>query len=98
MTNNRSTCTEAQMLIRKPVEEVFEAFVDPEITKNFWFTRGSGRLEVGKKITWHWDMYNVSTTVVAKKFQGTSKSFLNGIAQQKQLNSISKNWMTTLLM
>lgn len=67
MTNNRSTCTEAQMLIRKPVEEVFEAFVDPEITKNFWFTRGSGRLEVGKKITWHWDMYNVSTTVVAKK-------------------------------
>ena len=35
----------AEMLIRKPVAEVFEAFVDPEITRKFWF---SGRLEAGK--------------------------------------------------
>ena len=35
----------AEMLIRKPVAEVFEAFVDPEITRKFWF---SGRLETGK--------------------------------------------------
>jgi len=55
------------MLIRKPVEEVFEAFINPAITKNFWFTKGSDRLEVGKKVTWHWEMYNVSTTVVAKE-------------------------------
>ena len=75
-TNNRSTCTEVQMLIRKPVEEVFEAFVDPEITKNFWFTRGSGRLEVDKKIAWHWDMYNVSTTVVAKKISRNQQIIL----------------------
>jgi hypothetical protein len=27
----------------------------------------SGRLEVNKKLTWKWEMYNVSTTVVAKK-------------------------------
>ena len=33
------------MLIRKPVAEVFEAFVDPDITAKFWFTKGSGRLE-----------------------------------------------------
>ncbi|HTE20952.1 MAG TPA: polyketide cyclase, partial [Armatimonadota bacterium] len=32
------------MLIRKPVAVVFEAFVNPEITAQFWFTRGSGRL------------------------------------------------------
>lgn len=31
----------AEMLIRKPVEEVFEAFVDPEITSKFWFTGGA---------------------------------------------------------
>lgn len=67
ITNDRSKCAEAQMLIRKPVEEVFDAFINPEITKSFWFTRSSGRLEVGKIITWHWDMYNVSTTVIAKK-------------------------------
>ena len=67
MTNNKSKCAEAQMLIRKPVEEVFEAFINPSITKNFWFTKGNGRLEVDKKITWEWEMYNVSTTVVAKE-------------------------------
>ena len=67
MTNNKTKCAEAQMLIRKPVEEVFEAFMNPEITKNFWFTKGNGRLEVDKKITWQWEMYHISTTVVAKE-------------------------------
>ena len=67
MITNKSTCAEAQMLIRKPVEEVFEAFINPSITRNFWFTKGSGRLEVGKKITWTWEMYNISAVVVAKE-------------------------------
>ena len=67
MTNKKTKCAEAQMRIRKPVEEVFEAFMNPEITKNFWFTRSSGRLEVGKSLKWYWDMYNVSTTVTAKE-------------------------------
>ena len=67
MTNNKSICAEAQMLIRKPVEEVFEAFINPSITRNFWFTKGSDRLEVDKKTTWEWEMYNVSTTVVARE-------------------------------
>jgi uncharacterized protein YndB with AHSA1/START domain len=39
----------AEMLIRRPVSEVFEAFVDPAITSRFWFTRGSGRLELVKQ-------------------------------------------------
>lgn len=57
----------AQMLIRKPVEVVFEAFIDPSITSNFWFTHGSGRLEPGKTVFWEWEMYNVSTTVAVKE-------------------------------
>jgi len=36
-----------QMLIRRPVAEGFEAFVDPRITTKFWFTKGSGRVETG---------------------------------------------------
>lgn len=66
-------CAEAQMLIRKPVEEVFEAFIDPAITKNFWFTKGSGKLEVNKKVTWEWEMYNVSTPVVVKEILQNEK-------------------------
>src|SRR5258705_12519838 len=73
MTNNKTSCAEAQMLIRKPVEEVFEAFINPSITKNFWFTKGSDRLEVDKKITWHWEMYDISTTVIAKEILRNQK-------------------------
>jgi uncharacterized protein YndB with AHSA1/START domain len=53
----------AEMLIRRPVSEVFEAFVNPEITSKFWFTRGSGRLEAGKQVQWDWQMYNTSIQV-----------------------------------
>lgn len=45
----------AQMLIRKPVAEVFEAFIDPEITSKFWFSRGDCRLKEGKATTWNWE-------------------------------------------
>jgi len=55
----------AEMLIRRPVAEVFEAFINPEITSKFWFTSGSGRLEVGKEITWCWEMYNFSSKAKA---------------------------------
>lgn len=55
------------MMIRKPVSEVFQAFVDPTITTKFWFTKSSGRLEAGKTITWEWEMYNVSGDVQVKE-------------------------------
>ena len=48
----------AEMLIRRPVAEVFEAFVNPVLTSKFWFTKGSGRLEAGKQVKWDWEMYN----------------------------------------
>jgi uncharacterized protein YndB with AHSA1/START domain len=53
----------AEMLIRRPVAEVFEAFIDPAITSKFWFTKGSGRLEAGKEIRWDWEMYGFSALV-----------------------------------
>jgi uncharacterized protein YndB with AHSA1/START domain len=60
---------EVGMLIRKPVAEVFEAFIDPEITTKFWFTKSSGRLEAGKQVTWTWEMYNVSAAVNVKEIE-----------------------------
>lgn len=54
------------MLIRRPVAEVFEAFIDPAITSKFWFTRGSGRLEPGKQVRWDWEMFNASAQVNVK--------------------------------
>jgi len=57
------------MLIRRPVADVFEAFVKPDVTTKFWFTKGSGRLEVGKQIQWEWEMYSISIPVTAKAIE-----------------------------
>jgi len=54
---------EAGMLIRKPVADVFEAVVDPEITTKFWFTRSTGKLQAGKSVRWDWEMYGSSADV-----------------------------------
>jgi uncharacterized protein YndB with AHSA1/START domain len=62
----RVPITRTGMLIRKPVGEVFEAIVNPQITTNFWFTKSSGRLEAGKRVQWEWEMYDVSIHVIAK--------------------------------
>jgi uncharacterized protein YndB with AHSA1/START domain len=65
-TENKPQVT-AQMLIRKPAAQVYQAFIDPEITRHFWFTKGSARLEEGKTVTWEWEMYQVSSKVLVKE-------------------------------
>lgn len=67
MELKQSPVVEAQMMIRKPVNTVFQAFIDPGITTKFWFTKSTGPLEPGKKITWEWEMYQVSTDVFVKE-------------------------------
>ncbi|MEP6743484.1 MAG: SRPBCC family protein [bacterium] len=62
-------------LIRKPVAEVFQAFIDPEITARFWFTKSSGPVEAGNQITWTWEMYNISISVEVKVVE-TNKRIL----------------------
>ncbi|MEH7011684.1 SRPBCC family protein [Neobacillus niacini] len=59
----------AEMLIRRPVEEVYEAFINPEITTKFWFTKSSGRLEAGKRIRWDWEMYGVGDDLLVKEIE-----------------------------
>jgi uncharacterized protein YndB with AHSA1/START domain len=55
----RTPVVKAQMLIRRPVGEVFEAFVDPGVTTRFWFTKSSGRLEPGVRVRRGWQMFGV---------------------------------------
>jgi uncharacterized protein YndB with AHSA1/START domain len=57
------------MLIRRPVAEVFEAFINPDITTKFWFTKSSGRLEAGKQVQWEWEMYGISVPVTVKAIE-----------------------------
>lgn len=64
---------EASMLIRKPVDTVYEAFVNPEVTTKIWFTKSSGRLDENKEVTWTWEMYNHTVPVRVKSLEKNSK-------------------------
>ncbi|HSB27356.1 MAG TPA: SRPBCC family protein [Pyrinomonadaceae bacterium] len=69
MQINNTPAAKAEMQIRKPVTDVFEAFVDPSITSRFWFTNGSDRLAVGKPIVWEWEMYKFSVQVKVQELE-----------------------------
>ena len=73
----------AEMLIRKPVEEVFEAFINPEVTSKFWFTKGSGRLEAGKQVTWEWGMYNISAQVNVREVKENKRILIEWSGNNK---------------
>jgi uncharacterized protein YndB with AHSA1/START domain len=72
----RVPIAETGMLIRKPVAEVFEAIVNPELTTKFWFTRSSGRLAVGRPIRWDWEMYDISIELTAKAIDNNRRIVL----------------------
>ena len=61
------------MLIRKPVKEVFEAFIDPSITTKFWFTKSSGRLEVENVSVGIGKMYGVSAELDVKELEQNNR-------------------------
>ena len=42
----------AQILIHRPANEVFDAFVEPETMAKFWFTRRDDGLREGETVTW----------------------------------------------
>ncbi len=57
------------MLIRRPVGDVFEAFINPEITTKFWFTGSTGPLEAGRQVHWEWEMYGFAVQVKARAIE-----------------------------
>lgn len=67
ITLNHPPVVKTEMLIRKPVNEVFQAFVDPEITTKFWFTKSSDTVVEGRTIRWDWEMYGVSDEIQVKR-------------------------------
>jgi uncharacterized protein YndB with AHSA1/START domain len=52
-----------KMKIVKPVNEVFEAFIDPLKIRNFWFSSSSARWEQGKTITLRYDEYGAQADI-----------------------------------
>ncbi|KJV61799.1 SRPBCC domain-containing protein [Rickettsia amblyommatis] len=64
----------AAMLICKLIDQVFEAFINPNITSKFWFTKSSDKLEVKKQITWTWEMYGFSAQINVQEIEKNKKN------------------------
>lgn len=76
MTDSFTPVAKTEMLIRRPVAEVFAAFVDPAITAKFWFSKGSDRLEQGKTVEWAWEMYGFSVPVQVLAIEENQRIFV----------------------
>lgn len=80
---NEPPVVTAEMLIRRPVSQVFEAFIDPEITTKFWFTKSSGKLEEGCHIRWDWEMYGVHDDVYVQHIEVNRRIVIESSDQTK---------------
>ncbi len=76
MNTAANNFAKAEMMIRRPVKEVFEAFIDPAITTRFWFSKSTGKLQVGKITEWTWEMYNFTIPVLTKKIEAGKNIFI----------------------
>ena len=62
-----------KMKILKPVNEVFEAIVDPSEIGNFWFSSSSERWEQGKTITVRYDEYDAKGDIKINEIELNKK-------------------------
>jgi uncharacterized protein YndB with AHSA1/START domain len=60
---------ETGLKIMKPVHEVFEGIVDPKKMSNYFISKGSGRLDEGKTVTWTWDDVHMQADVRPNKIE-----------------------------
>jgi uncharacterized protein YndB with AHSA1/START domain len=55
--------------ISKPVNEVFEAIVDPVKMSNYFISKSSGRMEEGKQLTWQFPEFEMNFPVRIGKIE-----------------------------
>ena len=59
----------AALQMQKPVNEVFEAIVDPAKMSNYFISKGSGRMEEGKTIIWRFPEFDEEFPVRISKIE-----------------------------
>ncbi|MGX9136386.1 SRPBCC family protein [Rummeliibacillus sp. JY-2-4R] len=73
-----------KLKIAKPVNEVFEAIVDPQKMANYWFSSGSERVEKDKRITWKYDEYDAEVTVYVLEVEDNEKIIFKWGSQEEE--------------
>jgi uncharacterized protein YndB with AHSA1/START domain len=60
---SKAPLARTEMLVRRPVSEVFEAFVEPDLLAKFWLFKSSGRLVQGARVRWDFIVHGAWTDV-----------------------------------
>jgi uncharacterized protein YndB with AHSA1/START domain len=64
------------MQISKPINEVYEAIVNPEKMCNYFISQSTGRMEEGKTLTWKFPEFDIEVPVkVVKSDENSLVSF-----------------------
>lgn len=56
-----------QLLIQRPVEEVFQLMIDAERISSFWLANSQGPLREGEQYTWLWTEFGESLKIYIDK-------------------------------
>lgn len=71
----------AALQILKPINDVFEAIIDPLKMSNYFISKGSGKMEEGKQIIWQFPEFDTSFPIrVGQTFLRVSKHGLNMVS------------------
>jgi uncharacterized protein YndB with AHSA1/START domain len=66
---NKNLEIKAAIQVLKPVNEVFEAIVDPQKMSNYFISESSGRLEEGKQLSWKFPEFDGESPVRVGKIE-----------------------------
>ncbi len=66
---NQTLEIKTALQILNPVNEVFEAIVDPIKMSNYFISKGSGRMEEDKQITWQFPEFDMNFPVRVSKIE-----------------------------
>ena len=59
----------AALQIAKPIDEVFDAIIDPHKMSNYFISESTGRMEEGKILTWKFPEFDMKFPVEVKKIE-----------------------------
>ena len=89
--------SKSSMLIRRPVAEVFRAFVEPSMITRFWLEATTGPLAKGAQVTWRFLVPGATETVTVTAFDDQKRiafDWSDGISVSMTFEPYGKNSTT----
>jgi len=69
MSQTNDPIAKAEILIKKPIAEVFNAFTQPNRITQFWFDKCSGPIEKDASIEWTWTIFDITIPVKVMSYK-----------------------------